>query len=154
MDDRTSEPSPVPGTAATAPTAAAPAATATTPVATAPAATTPPDDAGGASVPPEPEAQEGGAGDEEGIRVPVDLAVSADGVEPPTVSVPAFLAIEISARSADGRAHTVRVAGVSLEVPATGTATAQADGLRSSSYPITVDGTRRGELIAGQEPGP
>lgn len=153
MDDRTSDPSPEPVTTESTP-ATAPATTATAPVATAPAATTPPDDAGGASAPPEPEAQEGGAGDEEGIRVPVDLVVSADGVDPPTVSVPAFLAVEISARSGDGRPHTVEVAGVTLEVPATGTATAQADGLRSSSYPITVDGTRRGELIAGQEPGP
>ena len=44
---------------------------------------------------PPPEEQEGGAGDEEEARVPARYVVSAAGIEPPQVSIPAFLAIEL-----------------------------------------------------------
>lgn len=152
MDDRTSTTSTQPGATATEP--ASTAQTGTVPIATAPAATTPPDDAGGAAAPPEPEAAEGGAGDEEGIRVPVDLRVSADGVTPATVTVPAFLPVELTARSADGRSHDVTVAGTALAVPAEGSVTSRIDGLRRGTYPIEVDGRARGSLVAGDEPGP
>lgn len=153
MDDRTSGTSPV-TTAAAAPTASVTApSTPPEPVATAPAATTPPDDAGGAEA-ASPEEQQGGAGDEEGIRVPVDLRVAAGEVTPATVSVPAFLPLEVTARSTDGKAHRVRVVGAVLEVPASGTATEQLDGLPRGTYPITVDGTQRAKVVAGDEPGP
>lgn len=149
MDDRTTTPSTEPAQTATA------VPTATAPVATAPAATTPPEDAeGGAAAPPEPEAAEGGAGDEEGIRVPVDLDVSAGAVTPARVTVPAFLPLEVTARSADGRAHEVTVAGETIGVPADGSSTARLEGLRRGAYPIEVDGRARGSLVAGDGPGP
>ena len=44
---------------------------------------------------PAPEEQEGGAGDEEAARVPARFTVGADGIDPPQVAVPAFLAIEL-----------------------------------------------------------
>ena len=44
---------------------------------------------------PPPEEQEGGAGDEEEARVPARYVVSAAGIEPPQISIPAFLAIEL-----------------------------------------------------------
>lgn len=121
------------------------------PTATAPATT--PEQQGGAAA-PEAEAQEGGAGDEEGIRVPVDLLVSADAVAPPTVTVPAFLPLQITARATDATEHRVTVAGATLTVGASGTASARLDGLRRGTYPVTVDGRALGELIVGDEPGP
>ncbi|MBJ7519235.1 MAG: hypothetical protein JHC84_06030 [Solirubrobacteraceae bacterium] len=121
-----------------------------TPTATAPATTA---QQGGAAA-PEAEAQEGGAGDEEGIRVPVDLLVSADAVAPPTVTVPAFLPLQVTARATDATEHRVMVAGATLTVGASGTASARLDGLRRGTYPVTVDGRALGELIVGDEPGP
>lgn len=159
MDNRTSGTTPESGAttaAAPAPSQTAPAAPSDAPVATAPVAPPAQDDAGGtaAQPEPEPEAQEGGAGDEEGIRVPVDLLVSSDAVAPPTVTVPAFLPIGLSARSTDGRAHRVTVAGTTVSVPASGTASARLDGLRRGTYEVQVDGRPLGELVAGDEPGP
>lgn len=149
MDDRTT----TSRTQAPQPTATSQ--TATAPVATAPAATAPPqDEAGGAAAPPEPEAAEGGAGDEEAIRVPVDLDVSASAVTPSRVTVPAFLPLEVTASSADGRAHRVTVAGATIGVPPEGSSTAQLEGLRRGTYPIEVDGRARGSLVAGDGPGP
>lgn len=158
MDDRTSGTSPQAATTASTPTATAPQATATTPqpgvvtdpVVTEPGATT--GVQGGATAPPE--SQPGGAGDEEGIRVPVELKVSADAVSPATVTVPAFLPLEITARSGDGQAHRVQVVGASLAVPASGSASATVDGQRRGTYPVTVDGRSLGELVVGDEPGP
>lgn len=148
MDDRTTP------TSTQAPQPTAPVPTATAPVATAPAATAPPDDAGGAAAPPEPEAAEGGAGDEEAIRVPVDLDVSAGAVTPARVTVPAFLPLEITASSADGRPHRLTVAGTTIGVPPDGSSTAQLEGLRRGTYPVEVDGRARGSLVAGDGPGP
>ncbi len=124
-----------------------------TPTATAQATTTTPQQQGGAAA-PDAEAQEGGAGDEEGIRVPVDLLVSADTIAPPTVTVPAFLPLQVTARATDGAEHRVTVAGATLTVGASGTASARLDGLRRGTYPVSVDGRALGELVVGDEPGP
>lgn len=154
MDDRVS--STATGTSVPAATAEATVTAPSTPpqTVTAPAATVPADEEGGQVAPSAEEAQEGGAGDEEGIRVPVDLTVSADAVSPATASVPAFLPLEVSVTSGDGEAHRVEVAGETIGVPPGGSASTQIGGLRRGTYPVAVDGTPRGELVAGDEPGP
>lgn len=122
----------------------------TDPVATSPTDTT--GVQGGASAPVE--SQQGGAGDEEGIRVPVELKVSATAVSPATVTVPAFLPVEVTARSTDGQAHKVAVLGATLSVPATGSASVQLDGQQRGTSKVTVDGKDLGEIVVGDEPGP
>lgn len=155
MDEKSSAPETRATTAATTPAATS---TATTPqpgVVTDPVATTPTDTTGvqgGAAAPVE--SQEGGAGDEEGIRVPVELKVSATAVSPGTVTVPAFLPVQITARSTDGQAHKVAVLGATLAVPATGSASVQLDGQQRGTSQVTVDGRDLGEIVVGDEPGP
>lgn len=122
--------------------------------------TTPPptstEGTGGASAPPE--SDPGGAGDEEGVRVPAAFSVGAGDASPHSVSVPAFLRIELRVRSSDGEAHAVRlatVAGTALEVPAGGTATRSVPGLAKGAYALLVDGSDSGAVLrVGVEPGP
>lgn len=156
MDEKSSAPQTGATTAATAP----PATTASTAtpqpgVVTDPVATSPTDTTGvqgGAAAPVE--SQEGGAGDDEGIRVPVELKVSATAVSPATVTVPAFLPVEVTVRSTDGQAHKVAVLGATLSVPATGSASVQLDGQQRGTSQVTVDGKDLGEIVVGDEPGP
>ena len=78
-------------------------------------------------------------------------------MSPPTVSVPAFLAIQLDAVSADGKAHTVEVNGrshVLVKVPAGGRGSQLIAGLRAGQYPVIVDGAKRATLITGAQPGP
>ena len=60
---------------------------------------------------PAPEEQEGGAGDEEAARVPARFTVGPDGIDPPQVSVPAFLAIELIVDNKLDRPIIVRLEG-------------------------------------------
>jgi len=96
-----------------------------------------------------PEQQEGGAGDETAARSVVSLAVSSAAVRPRAMRVPAFLGITLKLRSADGAAHSVRVATVvgQFAVPASGTATRQLDGLQPGTYGVLVDGRSTGAVI-------
>jgi len=81
---------------------AAPTATATpTPTAFAPSAPEPPED---------PEAQPGGAGDEEPAVTRLALVVGGGGVTPTQVEAPAFLAIEITVRNDTAAEQVVVVA--------------------------------------------
>lgn len=91
-------------------------------------------------------------------RVPATFAIGPGGrLTPPFVSSPAFLAVQLTVGSGDGGAHrvTVRVPKLySLFVPAHGRATLLIRGLRAGRYPIEIDGTPRGALMIGGEPGP
>jgi len=100
-----------------------------------------------------------GAGDEEAIRVPADFEISAAGVTPLTITVPAFLTIALKATSKDGRAHTLRIAGpkgpITLAVPPGGAGQKTIEGLPDGTYPIALDGVATdGALVVGGEPGP
>lgn len=156
---------------ATAPTAAAPpTATAERPVATAPAATAPPADAleaaprpasprGGATAPaPSGASSDVPADAQEPVRVPARFTVRAGALDPPTVTVPPFLAVALSVASGDGAPHRLVVATPTprrLAVPADGRpATARLAGLRAGRYPLLLDGRRAGALVVGGEVGP
>lgn len=102
------------------------------------------------------EDREGGAGDEEPIRVPVVFTFTrSGGVRPATVAVPAFFAIELGGVSRDGRAHEIAVGSTTVAVPAGGRASARIEGLRAGRHPVTIDGRERAAtIVAGVEPGP
>ncbi len=101
---------------------------------------------------------EEGAGDSEAPRIPADFAVGA-ALEPSRITVPAFLTIELTGRSSDGRAHTLRLTTprgpVTLSIPAGGSASKQIEGLPKGEYLIAVDGQAGDSaLVVGGEPGP
>jgi hypothetical protein len=142
-------------------TAEVPQATETTPAATAtPSASTGATGPAGTTtteIGPQAGEEEGG-GDAEAARVPADFRVGA-ALEPSRITVPAFLTIALSARSADGRAHTLRLTTprgpVTLAVPAGGSASKDIEGLPAGEYLIAVDGQPGDSaLVVGGEPGP
>jgi hypothetical protein len=73
------------------------------------------------------------------------------------ITVPAFLAVQFSVASGDGRSHQVVLktpALHTLAVPARGRASIRIGGLRAGQYQIDVDGSAGGSLVIGGEPGP
>jgi hypothetical protein len=156
------------GTASTEPTATAtapPAATATAtgtptpPAASAPSAPTPPPDAPSPTATPGGEDQPGGAGDESEARVPVAVTVGSDGsVSPKTVSVPAFLALELRVRNRTGGPITVTwnasEPSGSFQVGAGKVGARRVAGVRQGSYPLAVQGAGTATVVSGAEPGP
>lgn len=96
------------------------------------------------------ESGEGGAGDEEPARVPVTLTHAAGALSPTTVTVPAFLSLEVRI---SGPATTATLpGGAKLAVPGTKTLT----GLKPGKYAIsTADGGRTTlDVVNGGDPGP
>jgi hypothetical protein len=137
------------GTASTASTAPAPSAPATG--STAATATGAPGATATGKIQP------GGAGDEEGTRVPASFQLRGGRLLPRTVSVPAFLAAEVTVASSDARPHAVQVKvgkGYALQVPAHGTASARVPGQKTGRVPVLVDGRAAAFLVWGGEPGP
>jgi hypothetical protein len=98
------------------------------------------------------------AGGSQRVRLPATFRVEHGGaLSPPSVSSPAFLAIELTVASADGRRHRIVLATPKphrLAVPAGGRASVLVAGLRAGHYVIDVDGAPRGALDVGGEPGP
>ena len=92
------------------------------------------------------------------MRVPATYVIRAGGrLNPPVVSVPAFLAVQLSIASADGSSHRVLVKTPTphtLAVPAHGRKSILIPGLRAGNYQIDVDGKPGGTLTIGGEPGP
>jgi hypothetical protein len=73
------------------------------------------------------------------------------------VSVPAFLAAEVTVNSADARAHTVTVKvgkGFPIAVPPKGSGTIRIPGQKAGRYQVLVDGKPAATLAWGGEPGP
>jgi hypothetical protein len=104
---------------------------------------------------PAPEEQEGGAGDEEAARVPARFTVGPDGVDPPQVAVPAFLAIELIVDNRLQRPIVVRLEGAEPITAAPGTvARARLDGRRPGSYVVDFLSVGQALLVTGAEPGP
>lgn len=98
------------------------------------------------------------AGGSQAVRVPASFVVAPGGrLTPPTITVPPFLAVAISLRSVDGRAHTLLVRTPTphtLHVAAGGSAAVRIPGLRAGSYAVLLDGRRAGALAVGGDAGP
>ena len=113
------------------------------------------------SAPPAPatsaprQTNEGGG--EEPVRVPADFVVRAGRPRPRSVSIPAFLAVEVSVRNLDRVTRLVTVhtdRPYRLRVPPSGRAARLVPGQRPGTYPVTVSGGGRAVLVSGGEPGP
>ncbi len=98
------------------------------------------------------------AGGSSEVRLPATFRAGHGGaLSPASVSSPAFLAIELTVVSADGRRHRIVLATPKphrLTVPAGGRASVLVAGQRAGHYVIDVDGRPRGALDVGGEPGP
>lgn len=121
---------------------------ATTPTVTTPTATTGVPTGGVTTG--EGESGEGGAGDEEPARAPVALTHRDGALSPTTVTVPAFLSLEIRI---SGSATTATLpGGAKLTAPGTKTIA----GLKPGKYTIsTSDGAKTTlDVVNGGDPGP
>jgi hypothetical protein len=81
----------------------------------------------------------GGAGDEEPARILAMFTARGGRITPRVVRVPAFIAVKVELRSADGQTYALRFGDTTI--------TASAE-FRSVS--TTIDGLRPGEAIAGK----
>jgi hypothetical protein len=99
-----------------------------------------------------PEAEPGGAGDEQPIRQPVRLTVSRDGITPRLVKVSAFLGVELIVRNASARTQVVTVLRVrprrALTVRAGATRRLRLAGLRRGRYRIQSAAGARATLVS------
>ena len=140
-------------TAAPAPTP--PAAATEAPTETATATASPSPTATDGPTPERPEDQEGGAGDEQEARVPVELTVSSGGITPRQVSVPGFLALELVVRNELPVEVVVRLEGATPIAVAPGeTARAKLEGRRPGRYAIDAGAAGKAVLVTGVEAGP
>jgi hypothetical protein len=83
--------------------------------------------------------------------------VNGGQLSPKLVTAPAFLAVQLTVSSSDGKAHQIVLRTPTphtLSVPANGRASVQIAGLKAGEYRLEVDGTTRGGLVIGGEPGP
>lgn len=79
------------------------------------------------------------------------------GLSPPVISAPGSVDIALTIVSGDGHAHHVQInapGAPALAVAAGARASTVITGLKNGSYPIYVDGVRRGALVIGVSPGP
>jgi hypothetical protein len=111
------------------------------------------------ATPTSAEDQPGGGGDEQAARVPVQLTVQPDGqIVPATVSVPAFLALELQVRNRTGASLSVTFRGAHpggpLAVASGATASRRLHGLRKGRYTVSASGAGTATVVVGVEPGP
>jgi hypothetical protein len=115
-----------------------------------PAATATPPPTATEQPPPEP-----GEGDEEEARVPARFVVTASGVEPHEIAIPAFLAIELMVVNRHAEEIIARLRGAEpLPVAAGETRRLRLDGRRPGRYPITFGPAGDALLVTGVEVGP
>jgi hypothetical protein len=151
-------PATVPTTTVETPTTSTSTSTSTNPTATTgvPPGGVKPTTTGGA--PAGGEQGEGGAGDEEAVRVPVTLMADGGSLSPTVVTIPAFLAIELRV-SAKGGAEKLTISapgGGTLSVAGGQTATKRLAGLKPGDYPVRTAGGGKATLhvVSGGDPGP
>ena len=105
-----------------------------------------------------PEAQPGGAGDEEAIRQRVRLTVGRDrAIRPRRISLSGFLAVDLSIRNRSGGGRLLSITGPGLErgveIGPGLTVTTHLEGLRPGAYRIAVEEGGRATLVVSiQEP--
>ncbi len=131
---------------ATSPTTQTTAPTATGTPPTAPETTTNPGAPATGGTPPED------------ARIPATYTIMSGGtLNPPTITAPAHIPVQVTVVSGDGRSHEVVLRTEpprALAVPAHGHATVLIAGLRVGRYTLDVDGKPRGGLAIGGAPGP
>lgn len=92
------------------------------------------------------------------VRVPATfVAVGHGRLTPPTITIPPFLAVEISLRSRDRKPHELVLRAPvphALQVGPGGTARMRIPGLRTGRYAVLLDGHRAGALVVGGDGGP
>jgi hypothetical protein len=104
-----------------------------------------------------PEDQPGGAGDEEPARSQALFSGRGGRIKPALVRVPAYIAIRVELRSADGKTYSLRFGNRTLRVDGTvGSRTADFSGIRPGGALIgqPVGGGNRVRIEATAEPGP
>jgi hypothetical protein len=91
-------------------------------------------------------------------RIPATFKIQPGvRLEPPTVSAPAQLDIQLTLISLDGKVHHAVLRAIKpypLTVPANGRATVLVPGQRAGHYALDVDGRPRAALVIGVQPGP
>jgi hypothetical protein len=90
-----------------------------------------------------PEDMPGGAGDEEPARTLALFTARGGRITPRVVRVPAFIAVKVELRSADGRTYALRFGDTTITA-----------GGELSAVGTTIDGLRPGEAITGKPAGP
>jgi hypothetical protein len=83
--------------------------------------------------------------------------VPGGSLNPPTITAPAHIPVQLTVVSGDGRSHQVVLRTEpprALAVPAHGRATVLIAGLRVGRYTLDVDSKPRGGLAIGGAPGP
>lgn len=96
------------------------------------------------------------SGDQQ-VRVPATYTVVNGRLQPATITVPPFLAVEISVTAADGKAHRLLVQTPTphqLTVAAGGHKVIRIAGLRAGRYVVELDGKPAGALLVGGDAGP
>ncbi len=100
----------------------------------------------------QPEAEPGGAGDEQPIRQPVRLTVRDDTITPELTKVSAFLGVELIVRNATSRTQVVTVLRAkprrALTVRAGKTGRLRLAGLRRGRYRIQGSSGARATLVS------
>ena len=89
--------------------------------------------------------------------MPAIFSLKAGKLTPSNVSVPAFLAAEVTVTSTDPSPHTVVVKvgkGYTFSVAPRGSGTVKVPGQKNGKYQVLVDGKPGGTLTWGGEPGP
>jgi hypothetical protein len=95
-----------------------------------------------AEAPESPEDMPGGGGDEEPARTPALLTGRGGRIIPRVVRVPAFIAVKVELRSADGATYGLRFGDTKITA-----------GGQLHSVSTTLDGLRPGEAVVGRPTG-
>jgi hypothetical protein len=112
------------------------------------------------TTPPPGASTDTGATPSEPIRIPATFIFTRPGrVDPPTVTIPPFVRVQLTLASRDGRAHTLALRSdgrtYTLRVPAGGRASTSIPGLRAGRYRLApVGGGPGATLIVGGQVGP
>lgn len=106
-----------------------------------------------------PEAQPGGAGDEQPARTEITLVADGGSLSPKNIQVAAYLQVRIKLQSGDGKAHklTMKLPDGEREIEVSqgeGSVVVDLPGLRPGSYTITSEAGARSRLRAVTNPGP
>jgi hypothetical protein len=102
-----------------------------------------------APAPTAPEEAPGGAGDEEGIQVPVRFVLQSGGgaaLTPESAEAPAFLGLAVTVDNQDSTAHRLEVGDRGASLPAGRTTTLTLPGRAATELPVLVDGNQAATL--------